>query len=530
MIKALFILNAKALLSGILRLNGKKIGIVKKLLITAIGVYAVACFFLIFGLVFNSILKPFYEIGLGWLYFAVLAVIVFAICLFSTIFTAQAQLFRARDNERLLAMPIRSRDILISRLLLILTAEYLFEAVISLPALALWLAGGYASPLCIVFYVLGFILLPPLAASISLLLAWFLAAVTARLRHKNIVTLLLSVVFLLAYFFAYSNLQNYLGQLLSKGTEIAAAFQKAMPPFYAFGVGIAQGNVVKFAIFVLWVILVFGFVFALLSANYPKILTTNRGSATVLYREKRAKAQGICLALVKKEIGHFWSNPNIVLNSSLGSVLMLIGAVLILIKKEAILAILSQLPFGGLSAAGLIAALLLFIASLNNLAASLISLEGKQLWIVKSIPVPGKIVLLAKIYTHLLLTSLPCLVASVAAAMVFAATFMEWLLIIILPQTLIVLLACGGLMANLLFPKLDWLNEIQVVKQGVSAMISIFGAMGLAIGLAVLYVFAFSNIMSINSYLWLTAAIFTAVSALFSLWLAKAGLRRFEEL
>ncbi|MDR2712485.1 MAG: hypothetical protein LBB91_05160, partial [Clostridiales bacterium] len=290
------------------------------------------------------------------------------------------------------------------------------------------------------------------------------------------------------------------------------------------------GDMVNFGIFILWAVLAFGLVFALISANYHKVLTANRGSVAVLYREKQTRVKGACLALIRKEMAHFWSNPNVILNSSFGSIFMLIGAVLILIKREAILATLDLLPLSGSSSAGLISALLLFLVTLNSLAASLISLEGKQLWIAKSIPVSGKIVLLAKAYTHLLLSSLPCLAASIAAAIVFAGTIEEYLLIIILPQTLTVLLACSGLMLNLIFPKLDWLNEIQAVKQGVSAVISIIGAIGLLIGLTVLYVFAFSNIMSITAYLWLAAAIFAATSALFSLWLAKAGVRRFEEL
>jgi hypothetical protein len=59
-------------------------------------------------------------------------------------------------------------------------------------------------------------------------------ALTSRLRHKNIITLALSVGFLLGYLYISANIQAYLGELVHNGTELAEAFRRAMPPFYAF--------------------------------------------------------------------------------------------------------------------------------------------------------------------------------------------------------------------------------------------------------------------------------------------------------
>ena len=78
----------------------------------------------------------------AWLYFAILATLVFFVDFIFTIFTAKSQLFEAKDNEALLSLPIRPRDILLSRMLMIVLTDYLFELIIVLPAVVatlLWL-------------------------------------------------------------------------------------------------------------------------------------------------------------------------------------------------------------------------------------------------------------------------------------------------------------------------------------------------------------------------------------------------------
>lgn len=529
MLKTLFALNMRALASGLLKRGPKaKAGKLKTGLFLLLFIYVAAALMFSFGTMFYSLLKPFYEAGIGWMYFALFALISFGLCVLGTIFIAAGQLFGAKDNEALLSMPIKPSHILISRVLVLMTVEYLFSLILAVPALALWLWGGYGSALGVVCFVIGFILAPLMAMSLSLLLAWLLSIITTRLRFKNIITLVFSIAFLLGYLYGYMYIQQYWGELVLRGAEIAGAFRRAMPPFYAFGAGVAGASIREMLIFAAWAILPFIAVIALLSARYLQILTTNKGDVKVNYKEKTLKTSGAGLALTKKELAHYWSRPMVILNTSLGSVFMLVAAAALIIKQADILA--SIQPFLALTDSASLAAMgavaLVVLGSTNNLSASLISLEGKHLWIAKSIPVSPIKILLSKAYAYLLTSSIPCLAASLVMGYVAAENILDWLLLIVMPQTFLVFIAFAGLAINLSLPKLDWTNEVQVVKQSTSTMAGMFGAMALVAGMALLYVFALRGLLTLTAYLWLCTAFFAFAAVGCYGYLKKGGSKK----
>jgi ABC-2 type transport system permease protein len=532
MIGRLFALNMKALLFGILKIGSgaKKTDGGKTLFVTVVGAISAVSAFGMFFLCFYAMLEPCFSAGNGWMYFATFAIIVFALCVAGTIFTATAAMFGAKDNELLLSMPIKPSAILISRLLALLASEYVLTLIVALAAFILWVAGGYATAAGILFFAIGVALLPPMALSVALLLAWALSMISSRLRHKNIVTLVVSVGFLVAFLYVYMNIQGYLGELLSKGSELAEAFRVAMPPFYAFGAGVANGDTAAGLTFAAWVVLPFAATLLLIGANYRKLLSMAGSSLKTVYREKPVKPKGVLYALTAKELAKFFGKPGIIMNSSIGAVFMLISPIALL-GGTGILTNLSDIsPMIGARPAALFAAVLAFLGTTNALSASLVSLEGKSLWIIKSVPVPARMVLRSKILTHLFSSSLPCLFASVCFGAVLAEDPADLLLILILPQSLIAFIAVVGLVLNLHFPKLDWMNEIHVVKQGMAAMITMFGSMGLLIALGLFYVFALATIILVVVYMWICAALFCLAGVCAYSWLMRDGAKMFAEL
>ena len=55
-------------------------------------------FLFVFGVMFYSLALALPELGLSWLYFALAALMAFALGFIGSVFTAQQQLFSARDN------------------------------------------------------------------------------------------------------------------------------------------------------------------------------------------------------------------------------------------------------------------------------------------------------------------------------------------------------------------------------------------------------------------------------------------------
>jgi len=355
--------------------------------------------------------------------------------------------------------------------------------------------------------------LPLLALTVALILAWIISMATSRMRNKSPLTLIISLAFLIGYFSFYSKVQKYLNDLVANGKQIAEAFQRAMPPFYNLGVAITKGDFAQMGLFILWMVVPFAICIWILSLNFIKLLTKTKNNANVKYKAKELETSTPTWALVKKEMAYYWAKPMVILNSSMGSVLMIIGAIYLLWQKNVMMKnigmALSLVRGSGITIGVLMAAALTVVCSMNNLSASLVSLEGKYLWIAKSIPISWGSVLKSKVITHILVTSIPCFIASILLSF-FATTPNEWLLIFILPQTFTLLIAMVGIVLNNAMPRFEWISEMTVVKQGASAMITLFGAMAVVIGLAAVYVWVIK--VPIVWFLWGCAVVFVVGS------------------
>ena len=538
MVIKLLRINLQALFNAMFLRNAKRVGAgnstLLKLGITVLLLYVLGTVVMMVGALFTQLIGAFFELQIGWMYFAICSLMVFAVCVITCIFTAQAQIFNAKDNELLLSMPLKPSSILLARILTLLVLEYVFAAIIALPALFVWIANGLATTVGILFFAIGFIFLPLLSLSVACLLAWILTLITSRMRKRNVVTLLISVAFLAAYFWGVSNLQGYIGALIQNGTAIANAWARGFPPLFYFGRAITEGRITDLLIFLACAVVPFAIVITLLSKNFIRVATTKRGAKKITYREGILKASGHIKAINKNELRHYWSNPMVVMNTSIGGIFAVIVGGYMLIARDSALALLAPiealLPFESAPAI-LITAILALTAAMNTLSASLISLEGKRLWIVRSMPVSSRDILLGKLITHLEISALPALLGSalsIAALLPDAISLIDAVIILLLPQMLILATGALGLILNLHMPKFEWINELQPVKQSLPVMLVMFGTMAVLAGVVILYAFALHSLLSITSYMLLLILVFAAFDLLLVLWITTHGANRFD--
>jgi ABC-2 type transport system permease protein len=139
-------------------------------------------------------------------------------------------------------------------------------------------------------------------------------------------------------------------------------------------------------------------------------------------------------------------------------------------------------------------------AGLVLFTAPSVSLEGKSLWIARSMPVPTREVLRAKQNMNLWLT-LPCvLFCSLAGLFVFRPGPAAAAGLVLLPAAFTVLSGNIGLIANLRHPNLSWINETQAVKQGMSVLLSMLVNWGLALAAGLPYLLLLESRMDGGLY------------------------------
>ena len=500
----------------------------KAVLVAILFIYILGCFFVMFGGMFYALAEPLSMLGLGWFYFALAGIIAAALCFIGSVFMAQQQLFNAKDNELLLSMPIPPSYILGSRMAALLLVNYAFELVVFIPVGVVWCMKLSVTAMGAVCFVLVCLLLPFLILSFTCLFAWLLALISSRLRFKTVITLVLSLAFLGLYMYAVMNMQNYLLALLESSAQLAGSVEAYAYPAYALGVAIAGGDLVSLLGFAACCILPFAIVCALLSRFFTSV-TTKRASVRIKYRRTELKAAGAMSALLKKELRRFASNSMIILNSALGSIFLVIMGVAALIYRDRLLEVLGFMPGSGDMLAGIAVLALSFMGAMDYISSATISLEGKSLWIPKTIPVPVRTILMSKVLLNVVIALPATLIASVCVAIALPMTALERLYVVLIPCIVSVFISLYGVVINLRFPKFDYINEVNVVKNSLSVCVCLFSSWGILAAPTLLYVFVLGDMVSMTAYLGICMALLLIACLLLYLKLCRSE-ERFLEL
>lgn len=506
----------------------KKRSPVFKILIGLFVIYILGCFGFMFGGLFQSLL-PLAEAGYSWLYFALAGIMAFALCFIGSVFTAQQQLFSSTDNDLLLSMPIPPAYILGSRMLMLLILNLAFEVLVLAPVGAVWIARYGATLRGVVTFLVCALFLNLICLTFSSVLGWLLAVLTNRMRNKTLVSTAFSLLFLGGYFYLFYNMNSYLTTLVQNGAQIAEAVHRSIYPAWAFGAAVADGNLAALLGFLACCVLPFALVYIILSVSFLRVTTMNRGAAKIKYRERAMKVSGVNAALLGREVRHFFSNGMYVMNASLGGIFCIVGAVALIIELGKVNALIAAIPglSGYLGAA--LALVLCALSSTQIVSAPSVSLEGRTLWVVRSMPVSSYQILMAKVNCHLLISIPPVLLAGVVAAAALRLQLLTAVCAILAPVALNYCCAYLGVVVNLHFPKFDFINEMAVVKQSASVVITMFATMGIVALPALLYIFKLRELISANSYLLLVTAVLVAASLVMDAYLKKGGSRRLED-
>lgn len=502
-----------------------------RILIGIAFAYLAVCLLGLVGVLCYAVAAPLASMGLGWLFHAVVALLVVSFCFMGSVFLAQSQIFDARDNELLLSMPVPPRLIVASRLLSFLLLNYLYTAIVMIPAAVVYSTQLSPGPLFYVSYVAGFLLLPMLSTAATCAIGWVITLLISRMRHKNLVTGLAMIVFFFLFLTLYMNLQNYAMALIQNGQEIAAVFERVMPPLYSFGQA-AEGNVLHLLLTAVWCLVPLLLVYLLLAKSFQRLATTNRGAAKIKYVAREMRVVSPRAALLRKELGRIFGFPLYLFNCAIGGPLALILGVVVLVQGPGILNTLSA-AYGLTDASFLVpfvVILLCFCAICDCTSAPSISLEGPYLWIVKANPVRESDLFFAKIMANVLVGGVPLVVASVLFIIALPMSPINAVLVVVLPLLAQIFVAFFGLCLNLLLPRLDWVSQAAVVKQSGSVMGAVFGGMGLIACPSLVYGFWLHRVMSFEVFGLIVCVLLALGCLLMHLYLGRGGLRRFKSL
>lgn len=530
MMKALLAVRFRALFAGMTKQGRqkKKQGVGTTVLLAVLYLYLGAMICGVMAMMFHSLAQPYHDAGLDWLYFSMAGTMALGLAVLGSVFTTQSQLYDAKDNDLLLAMPIPPGKILMSRMIPLLALNLLFAAIVMVPAMVVWAVFVRFSLLELLMQLICLIAVTLLAQAIACLLGWLLHLLLSKV-NKSAASMIYMVAFLAIYFGIYSQAGEILTAMAVSGEAIARTLQHWVWPLYAMGLG-STGAIVYLLAFTGICTGIFALVYWLLSATFLHSATARRSGKRRRLDIRQAKAASAGSAIIQKELRHFLGCPVYLTNMGLGLILTAVLTVAGLIFRNTLLEALSPvLPVLQSLVPLLICAMLAFLVSTICISAPSISLEGKNLWILKSLPLSSRQILLGKLNFHCLLSVPVTFLAGLILSWAYGCSFADILLCAAIPALLSILNGLLGLICNLKWPRFDWLSEAYPCKQAAPVAIVMFSVMGLPVVFGALY-YLLAQHISVTVFLLLAALILGA--ACFGLYkvLINWGVRKWEAL
>ena len=436
--------------------------------IASFGIITLAIFFCVYNIMTA---KTLVQVGQQELIPAYMVAVSSFSILFLTIFYSNGILFGSRDIETLLSLPLKSSDIISSKFMFMYLLNFLIGFMFMLPGGIVWVLNGSLNVLQIILYFTSMIFVPLIPMCIAACMGMIVVAVSSYFKRKNVIALIFSFVMIgiigyIAVSAMKSGNEDSIEIMLSKQITALYPISGLFVQHTNFPMYIGMGLFIAFSTAVFYIFV------KIVAMKYGLLNTLAKTTSRYSDNKTSYNRKSIFLALYKKEMGRFLSSYMAVLNAGLGVILLCVFSIFLLFN--------SVEQIGESSGIENINEYLsnfapLFIASMLTLscpAASAISLEGKNIWILQSSPVKVKMILNSKIAVNLTLHLIGYMISMFAFTLKLDMNFIQVINLIIVPICYSIFITVIGISLNKKYPNYEWESEMMVVKQSMPVIVS----------------------------------------------------------
>lgn len=449
-------------------------------------------------------------------------------------------LFNCKDDQLLLSLPIKRSTIFFVRVFKFYVFEVLFNALFIIPLIIAYIR--WADTISYTFFITSAIMLlilPVIPIVLSCIIGTITSSIASRFKYKNIAQIITTTFLLIGIFYVSLNLDGFFNYLTKHATTLNDFITKIYYPAEVYAKLSTNFNIIDLLIFIginivllISTILILSKFYFKINSRLKKVTTTEKVNINRLTIKKKA----ITHSLIKKEFSTFFNTPVFIINAGFGLVLFIVVAIGISIKFNDFVPILTDkdkfniakdIIYNNLSLlVFLLIAMAGFMTSITN---SVISLEGKNINIVKSLPIKTKTILMSKIYSSLIITTPPILIGDIILFTRFKMKIIEICLLLVLSILIPLISHFVGLIVNLKYPKLDWENTAEVVKQSTSSFVSVMIGIILLVANAMIIA---KIVGKMNSTLILLLAVFLylIVNIILYVYLINKSTKEFNQL
>lgn len=403
--------------------------------------------------------------------------------LFTTLYKAVGTIINAKDYELLSALPIPNKIIMISKWGMLYLMNYVINLLVMIPTIYVYTQYAIVEPIFYILAILFSFFLPLIPLVVGSIVGIIIHYLSNQFKKSNYMSILLSFVFILVLIY-YSFTLTTPDQLISFGAVLTNILNHIYPLTSVYVNAVCHTDIFSILLFIGLSIVIFSAFVWYVATHYQYLNgLASQTKTNKNYRLKQSHSSSIYVALVKKELGRYLASSIYVMNTAIGIVIQTAGV--IYLAFAGIDSVSQYLQMGPIQdmLSGFIPLFLCFTAGLSTTTNSSISIEGKNLWILKTLPVSTMTIFLAKMSVAFLITIPLSIINIILLSIILDLNITTIILSLLITLFYIIFTTLSGLIINLHFPVLDWINEVQIVKQSMSSFLSIFLSLG-TLGLA----------------------------------------------
>lgn len=448
----------------------------KAILIGVAILYGLGTFMFAFGLLFFDMGKILSQIDLIELLLMYAFVYATGLVMLFTLFRSNGYLFHYKDYEILSPLPIHPRVVMFAKLSIMMIMVYFTIILFLLPlTFAYFYYAGFAI-FSFLFFLIGILVIPLIPIIVFSLLSLGVARLTSSFRGSKILTtIILFALFLGVMYLSLSLSSNVDNPLLGQQDFIEGIGQIYLPLKW-FVQAVHETNVLSLLLLVSVSAVPFGLYFLGIQKLVSK---TNQKGLSIKTRKNtklaKSKTRSVTNSLIQKEFNKYINVPIYALNTGFGPIILLVMGVASLFFKAEIEGFLTQMVGMNIPSELLVMIVVGFCIAMLYTSAISLSLEGKNFWIIKSLPISPVRVMFSKILFNVLLGLPIALISLTLLGITFGIGFLDILIMSVCIAGLSLATSALDSIINLYLPKFEFMNETEVVKQSIGALLAMLG-------------------------------------------------------
>ena len=407
------------------------------------------------------------------LLFGIIFMIVNMFIIFSNIFKIKSVLFDFKDYDLLFSLPIKRNTILLSKLFSLYLLNLLYTVIFMIPAFVAYIKFLSFDNTLIYFLLIFIVPIVPLV--ISIIIGIMLSFFTSKFINKTIGGYIMYILIIAIAFYVSFKLDGMtsvdMANMSSNSIDKVGGYYPFVDIFLRI---ITNFNWPDLLIFIIAPLVLMVIMSVILDTSYDKIragLIRNKVSDNYQIREYRGNIP--LVSLYKKEMKKFLSNPMYPLNTIIGCIMLIFIIIGLLVFDDSTIAKLFSINELSAFLQKYVVLMICLFCVLSSTTHCSLSLEGKSFWIVKMIPVKIRVILFSKILVNLTILVATVIISATFFGIYLHLAFIDFLILYLMPLAYSFFISQMGLLFNIMDPKFDYANEVQVIKQSLPVFLTL---------------------------------------------------------